>query len=73
MKELTPIKMVERIKALIRESEPEINLVDYNIELTNGESCGTLKDVLEDSVDEKFYLDPKKYEHLDLGELDENS
>ena len=57
MKELTPIKMVERIKALIRESEPEINLVDYDIELTNGESSGTLKDVLEDSVDEKYYLD----------------
>lgn len=59
--------IVKRLKDKIKKEHPEINLVDFQIPLTNGLECGTLKDILEDKVDEKYYVDPKRYEGLDLN------
>ena len=58
--------IVKRLKQKIMKDFPEIKLTDFKIPLTNGEECGTLRDILEDKVDEKYYVDPKRYECLDL-------
>lgn len=47
--------MVERMKARLR-ANPNVNLVEMNIPLTNGEATPKLKDILEPEVDEKYYL-----------------
>jgi hypothetical protein len=49
-------KCVTRIKKLIEEQHPEINLVNLNAPLTNGKPTPKLKDILETDVDEKYYL-----------------
>lgn len=47
--------MVEKMKAKLK-NNPNVNLVDFNIPLTNGMKTPKLKDILETSVDEKYYL-----------------
>jgi len=48
--------MVERMKKRLQ-SNPKVNLVDMNIPLTNGSGrIPKLKEVLESSVDDKYYL-----------------
>lgn len=49
-------KCITRIKDLIKLEHPEINLVDFQIPLTNGLPTPKLKDILESNVDEKYYL-----------------
>lgn len=58
--------IVTRLKEKILKEFPEIKLKDFKIPLTNGQDCGTLKDILEEKVDEKYYVDPKRYEGLNL-------
>ena len=47
--------MVEKMRARLK-ANPKINLIDMDIPRTNGQPTPRLKDVLEESVDEKFYL-----------------
>jgi hypothetical protein len=47
--------MVERLKARLK-TNPNINLSDFNIPLSNGLPTPKLKDVLEENVDKKYYL-----------------
>jgi hypothetical protein len=47
--------MVERLKARLK-ANPNINLSDFNIPLSNELPTPKLKDVLEENVDEKYYL-----------------
>jgi len=61
--------IVTKLKAKILKEYPNINLVNFNIPLTNNEDCGILKDILEENVDEKYYVDPKRYEGLDLNNV----
>lgn len=61
--------IVTKLKAKILKEYPHINLVNFNIPLTNNEDCGILKDILEENVDEKYYVDPKRYEGLDLNNV----
>ena len=61
--------IVQKLKAKIQKEFPQIKLTNFSIPLTNGEDCGKLKDILEDKVDEKYYVDPKRYEGLDLTEV----
>lgn len=49
-------KCITKIKALIKQNHPEINLVDMQIPLTNGLPTPKLRDILESNVDEKYYL-----------------
>lgn len=61
--------IVKRFKQKIMKDFPEIKLKDFKIPLTNGQECGTLRDILENNVDEKYYVDPKRYEGLDLNNV----
>lgn len=47
--------MISRLKAKLR-ANPNINLVDMDLPLSSGEPTPRLKDVLEENVDEKYYL-----------------
>jgi len=47
--------MVERMKKRLR-ANPKVNLINMDIPLGNGEPTPKLKDVLEEGVDEKYYL-----------------
>lgn len=49
-------KCIARIKDLIKKEHPEIKLGQFNIPLTNGLPTPKLKDILEENVDEKYYL-----------------
>jgi hypothetical protein len=49
-------KCIIKIKKLIKEKHPDINLVDLHIPLTNGLPAPKLKDILESEVDEKYYI-----------------
>lgn len=55
MSEIKPLPMVERMKKRLRDN-PKVNLVDMNLPLTNGKETPKLKDILEENVDEKYYL-----------------
>lgn len=55
MKEIKQVPMVQRMKKRLQ-SNPKVNLVDMQIPLGNGEPTPKLKDVLEEGVDEKYYL-----------------
>ena len=59
--------IVQKLKDKIKKEFPEIKLVNFSIPLTNGEDCGKLKDILEDKVDEKYYVDPEKYKGIELN------
>ena len=61
--------IVQKLKTELQKEFPHIKLANFSIPLTNGEDCGTLKDILEDKVDEKYYVDPKRYEGLDLNNV----
>lgn len=61
--------IVSRLKQKILKEFPEIKLKDFKIPLTNGQDCGTLKDILEEEVDEKYYVDPKRYDNLDIQKV----
>ena len=47
--------LVTRLKARLA-ANPKINLQDFNIPLTDGSETPKLKSVLEENVDEKYYL-----------------
>lgn len=47
--------LVTRLKARLA-ANPNINLVDFNIPLSNGSETPKLKDILEDNVDSRYYL-----------------
>ena len=47
---------VTKLKARIYKDHPEINLVNLNIPNNNGLPTPCIKDILEDNVDEKYYL-----------------
>ena len=64
--------IVKRLKEKIKKDHPEINLLDFKIPLTNGVGCGTLKDILEEKVDEKYYVDPKRYDNLSVEKVIES-
>lgn len=49
------LPLVERLKTKLK-SNPNVNLVDMNIPLGNGTEIPRLKDILEENVDEKYYL-----------------
>jgi hypothetical protein len=55
MKTIKRPPMVERLKARLK-TNPNINLSDFNIPLSNGLPTPKLKDVLVENVDEKYYL-----------------
>lgn len=57
-------KYITRIKKLIKEQHPEINLVDLGIPLSNGLPTPKLKDILETDVDEKYYLKNETVEKI---------
>lgn len=61
--------IVQKLKEKIEKEFSHINLTNFSIPLTNGEDCGILKDILEENVDEKYYVDPKRYEGLDLSNV----
>ena len=47
--------LVQKLKARLT-ANPKVNLVDMNLPLSNGVPTPKLKDVLEENVDEKYYL-----------------
>lgn len=47
--------MVEKMRKRLK-ANSKINLIDMDLPRTNGHPTPRLKDVLEESVDEKFYL-----------------
>lgn len=47
--------MVSRLKARLA-SNPKINLIDMSIPLGDGSETPRMKDILEENVDEKYYL-----------------
>ena len=47
--------MVTRLKERLAKN-PKVNLINLEIPLGNGEETPRLKDVLEDKVDDKYYL-----------------
>ncbi len=53
---ITQSKAITRLKALIKKELPEIQLGQFNIPLTNELPTPKLKDILEEEVDEKYYL-----------------
>lgn len=55
---------ITRLKKLIKEKHPEINLVDMGIPLSNGSPTPKLKDILETDVDEKYYLKNETVEKI---------
>ena len=61
--------IVQKLKAKIQKEFSQIKLTNFSIPLTNGEDCGKLKDILEEKVDEKYYVDPKRYNNLDIQEI----
>lgn len=57
-------KCITKLKKLIKEHHPEINLVDLGIPLTNGMPTPKLKDILETDVDERYYLKNETVEKI---------
>lgn len=55
MKQPKQVPMVSRLKAKLT-ANPKINLVNMNIPIGDGSETPRLKDILEDNVDEKYYL-----------------
>lgn len=49
------LPIVERLKTKLK-SNPNVNLVDFEIPLGNGSEVPRLKDILETDVDERYYL-----------------
>lgn len=49
------LPLVERLKTKLK-SNPNVNLVDFEIPLGNGSEVPRLKDILETDVDERYYL-----------------
>ena len=47
--------VAEKMKKRLR-NNPDVNLVDFNIPMTNGLPTPSIKDILEDKVSEKYYL-----------------
>lgn len=47
--------MVQRLKARLA-ANPKINLIDMSIPLGDGSETPRLKDILEENVDERYYL-----------------
>lgn len=60
--------MVTKLKKRLQ-SNHKVNLVDMNIPLTNGEPTPKLKDILEENVDEKYYLKHEIVENI-IKEVD---
>lgn len=61
--------MVTKLKQKILKEYPEIKLKDFKIPLTNGQPSGTIKDILEPIVDEKYYVDPARYNNMDIQDI----
>lgn len=47
--------MVAKLKQRLKDN-PKVRLCDFNIPLSNGQPTPRLKDILEENVDEKYYL-----------------
>jgi hypothetical protein len=62
--------MVTKMKQRLRDNL-KVNYKDYNIPRTNGIDTPSIKNVLESSVDEKYYLSNEKTEKLlQLAKMD---
>jgi hypothetical protein len=57
------VPMVTKMRARLK-SNPNVNLVDMNMPLTNGLPTPKLKDILETEVDEKYYLKNETIEKI---------
>lgn len=55
MKTIKRPPMVQRLKARLA-ANPKVNLIDMSIPLGDGSETPRLKDILEENVDEKYYL-----------------
>lgn len=56
-------KSITKLKNKLRQN-PNINLVDFNLPLSNGLTTPKLKDILETEVDEKYYLKNETVEKI---------
>lgn len=56
--------VVRKAKELLKSKG--IVMYNFNIILGTGEACGCIADVLEKNVDEKYYINPRLYEHLTI-------
>jgi hypothetical protein len=68
MKDVKRIPMVTKLKAKLA-NNPKVNLVNMNIPLSNGYETPKLRDILEESVDAKYYLRHEIVEKI-LSETD---
>jgi hypothetical protein len=55
--------MVEKMKVRLK-NNPNVNLVDFNIPRDNGLTTPKLRDILEEDVEDKYYLDNQVVERI---------